>query len=513
MTITNGTRLARSLAWALVALAALAVVGMAAAQSSPAELRAAAEASPEDPRGWVALGNALLDADDPEAAKTAFLEAVAVDYRSCDGHYGLGLSEFARGDYAAALFAFNEVTRLCAERFDGHYNRGVTLARLRRPAEAAEAFREAVAQAEPEASSDDKVAAWVGVAGQRKSTGDFQGAAEAYASALQIRPTDDELIFLRGDALWRAGQGLEALPDLIELEGRTSDHRVSALIADIYVDAGQIDYALRSLQRALDRAEQSGDDAARANLLVKLGLLQRSLGRDVEASASFRRATEIDARSWEAQYNLGVSLLEAGQPREALAPLQTAEGLAPDSGEVALALATTYDQLGRPADALPAARRALAELTDPEAVVEARFVAGRSAYRLGDYGAAREQLEQVVDARPGSASAQLWAGLAAYQQGDYAAAVPYYERAVQLDPNDPTARVNLGAAYLASERYQDAETVYRLLVQQDATDAESFYNLGWSLIGQERRGPTRDAWAASCDLGYGAACDALAEYF
>ncbi len=512
MIITNGTRLARPLQWALVALAAVALAGTALAQST-AELRQAAEASPDDPRGWVALGNALLDADEAEAAKTAFLEAVAVDYRSCDGHYGLGLSEFARGDYAAALFAFNEVTRLCEARFDGHYNRGVTLARLRRPAEAADAFREAVAQAEPEASSDDKVAAWVGVAGQRKRTGDYQAAADAYDSALQIRPTDDELVFLRADALWRAGEGLEALPDLIDLEGRSRDYRISALIADIYVDADQIDYSLRSLQRALVRAEESGDDAAQANLLVKLGLLQRSLGRDGEAAASFERATEIDAGSWEAQYNLGVSLLEAGQTRDALPPLETAEGLAPESGEVALALATAYDQLARPADALTAARRALAELGDADALTEARFLAGRSAYRLGDYGAARDHLEQVVDARPGSASAQLWAGLAAYQQGDYAASVPYYERAVQLDPDDPTARVNLGAAYLASERYQDAETVYRLLVQQDAQDAESYYNLGWALIGQERRGPTRDAWAASCDLGYRAACDALAEYF
>lgn len=511
MMITNGTRRARPLAWALALL--VLVSGMAHAQSTSADLREAAEAAADDPRAWVALGNALLDENDPEGAKTAFLEAVAVDYRSCDGHYGLGLAEFERGDFPAALFAFNEVTRLCEERFDGHYNRGVTLARLRRPAEAAEAFRAALDQAEPEASPDDRVDAWVALAGQRKRTGEYAAAAAAYDSALTIRPTDDALVYLRGDALWRAGQGLEALPDLIDLEGRSSDHRVSALIADIYVDAGQVDYALRYLERALTRAEANADASAQANLLVKLGLLQRSLGRDGEATASFLAATELDDASWEAHYNLGVSLLEAGQTRDALAPLATAEELAPESGEVALALASVYDLLDRPGEAFAAARRALARLADAESIVEARFIAGRAAYRLGDYGAAREQLEQVVDARPGLASAQLWAGLATYQQGDYAAAAPYYERAVQLDPDDPTARVNLGAAYLAAERYQDAETVYQLLVDQDPRDAESLYNLGWSLIGQERRGPARDAWAGSCDLGYRPACDAIADYF
>lgn len=511
MTITNGTRLARPLAWALVAL--LLVSGAAWGQASPDELRAAAEAAADDPRAWVALGNALLDEGDAEGAKTAFLEAVAVEYRSCDGHYGLGLAEFERGDFAAALFAFNEVTRLCEERFDGHYNRGVALSRLRRPAEAAGAFQDAIDQAEPEASPDDRVDAWVALAGQRKRTGEYRAAADAYDSALTIRPTDDELVFLRGDALWRADAGLEALPDLIDLEGRTRDYRVSALVADVYVGEGQVDYALRYLQRALARAESDADASAQANLLVKLGLLQRSLGRDAEATASFRSAARLDGGSWEAHYNLGVSLLEAGQTKDALDPLTTADELAPESGEVALALATVHDLLGRPGEAFAAARRALATLADAESIVEARFIAGRAAYQLGDYGTSRGQLEQVVDARPASAAVQLWAGLAAYQQGDFAAAVPYYERAVQLDPNDPTARVNLGAAYLASERYQDAETVYQLLVEQDPRDAESLYNLGWALIGQERRAPARDAWAGACEVGYRPACDAIADYF
>ena len=509
----NLARLARPLSVALAAMLVTLVTGTVAAQDSVAELRAEAQASPEDPGGWVALGNALLETDRPEDAKSAYLEAVSVDYRSCDGHYGLGLAEFERGDYQAALFAFNEVTRLCNERFDGHYNRGVTLSRLRRPAEAAEAFREAVNQAEPEASSADRVAAWTGLAGQRKLTGEYAAAAEAYESALSIQPTDDELIYLKADALWRADRGLEALPELTELEGRSSDYRVSALIADIYVDEGQVDRALRSLDRALDQAESDGDATAQASLLVKLGLLQRSLGRDAEAAESFRTATELDADSWEAQYNLGVSLLEAGRTRDALSALEAAATQASDSGEVALALASAYDQLARPADAFEAAERAIAALEDGATRVEAQFIAGRNAYRLGDYGTARELLEAVVDARPDSASVQLWTGLATYQQGDYVASVPYYERAVQLDPDDVAARVNLGAAYLATQRYQDAETVYELLVQQDGADAESYYNLGWSLIGQERRGPSRDAWASSCDLGYGPACDALAEYF
>lgn len=511
MTMGMRTRNVRA-GWLLALLTLCA--SWAWAQAPVDDLRAAAEAEPNDPRVWVRLGNALYEQEAFEEAKDAFLEAVAVDYLSCDGHYGLGLAEYGRGDYQAALFAFNEVTRLCEGRFDGHYNRAVTLARLRRPADAAEAFRAALEEAEPEADSDDKVAAWVGLAGQLKRREDFAGAAEAYAGALNLRPTDDELIRLRGDALWRAGNGLEALPDLRALEGRTEDFRVSALIADIYERAGQVDYAERALERALERAEGAGDAAAQANLLVRLGLLQRSLGRESDAASNFERATRVDPGSWEAFYNLGVSLLDAGQTRAALEALEQADELGgSEAGEVALALASAYDQLARPEEALASAEHALSELQDEELRSEARFIAGRNAYRVGDYDRARSALDQVVDARPDSATAQLWAGLAAYQQGDYQAAVPYYERAVQLDPNDGNARVNLGAAYLASDRYQDAEVVYELLVEQNPQDAESYYNLGWSLISQDRRGPSRDAWGQACDLGYQPACDALGRYF
>jgi tetratricopeptide (TPR) repeat protein len=222
---------------------------------------------------------------------------------------------------------------------------------------------------------------------------------------------------------------------------------------------------------------------------------------------------EADPTAWEPPYNVGVSLVEAGRPAEAVDVLEVAEALAPDSGEVALALATVYDQLARPDDALVDALRALATLTDADALIEARFVAGRSAYRLGDYASAREDFDVVVAARPTSAPAQLWAGLAAYQASDFAAAVPSFERAVALDPADATARMNLGAAYLASERYVDAEAVYTVLLDADPGDAESSYHLGWALIGQDRLGPARDAWAASCEGGYRSACDALAEFF
>lgn len=502
--------------WSRVLLLSFLIGLFALAMAQPQsveDLQQAARETPENANVWIDLGNAQYNASDFESAKEAFLEAIALDYRACDAHYGLGLAEFARGDFQAALFAFNEVTRLCPQRFDGHYNRGVTLARLRRAQDSAEGFREALAQAEPEAGTQDRINALRGLAAQLKQTGNHGDAAEAYAQALAFRPDDVTLRFLQAESLHMADRGLEALPILTELEAESSDYRVNALIADIYSEQGQIDYALRSLERALRKAEVSDNIEAQADILVKLGLLQRDLGRDSEAAASFQQATEADPSSWEASYNLGVSLLESGQTRSALEPLRRAAEIDAENGQVHLALATAHDQLAQSGEALEAARRAVATLDDPSLSARARFILGRALYQQGDYAAAAMELQQVVEAMPNNAQAQLWAGLAEYQRGNYRQAALLYERAAQLDPGSVEARINLGAAYLASERFQDAERVYQSLVDQNARDAESFYNLGWSLIAQNRRGAARDAWGTSCDLGYQPACDALSRYF
>jgi tetratricopeptide (TPR) repeat protein len=480
----------------------------ASAQATIGELRAAVLERPGDADAWTLLGNAYYEAGDMDSAKDAYLEAIAVDYLAGDAHYGLGLVEFNRGDYQAALFAFNEVTRLYPERFDGHYNRAVTLSRLRRPADSAAAFRRALEEAVPEATEQDRVNTYVGLAGQLLRTQDYGAAADAFGQALALRPDDVDLAYSRGAAMVRAGRGLEALPELTDIEARTSDYRFSALIAEVYVEQGQIDYALRALERAVRKASDAGDAAGEANSLVALGSLQRGLGRDAEATASFQRAAEIDPGSWEARYNLGVGYIQTGRTQNALAPLQDAARINPASADVHLALASAYDLLGMTPEALASGRAVLERTSDADAVAQSRLVIGRALYLQGDFPGASQEFMQVVQLRPGSAQAQLWAGLAAYQQGDFAGAAMFYERAVQLDPNSIEARVNLGAAYLASERYRDAEGVYRLLVQQNARDAESHYNLGWSLYAQQRDEDAAIAWSNSCQLGYQAACSA-----
>jgi len=480
-------------------------------------LRARLQNQPDDLNAWLDLGQLQLEAGRLAGAKTSFLEAVALDYMSADAHFGLGLTEYARGDFRAALFEFGEVARLFPERFDGHFNRAVTLAQLRRSEEAVAAFGEALVQASPEAGRAARANAQLGLAGQLEILGRFDEAAEAYGAAIALAGRTPERVLARSRALFRAGRGVEALPALTALEADSPDARISALIADIYLEAGQTDYALSALERARRRAAASGDARLEADVLLQLGLLQRSLGRAAAATRSFAAAAALTPNSGRAFYNLGVSLLERAQPQAALAPLENA--LAAErargrvSGEVFLALATAYDQLGQADEAQRAAEAAAVRLNERRLRLDATAIIGRSLYRSGNYRGALIALREVAEARPNSAQALLWVGLAYYGQGDYTEAISHYERAAALDPDDLDIRLNLGAAYLAAGRYADAESVYALLTRQNSEDAEAFYNLGWSLYSQGRGEEAQAAWARASELEYEPAQAALTEYF
>ncbi len=525
----------------LLKIAALSTVlgsaALAQDAGSVATYQQAVQTNPNDVTNWVNLGNAHMAGGNFAAAKDAFIEAIARDYALVDAHFGLGLSQYELGDYPAALFEFDAVTRLDPERFDGHFNRGVTLAKLRDSAGAIEAFNQAITQADPEASDAQKVNAFLGLAGQLKRTQDYAGAADAYAQALVLAPEDPELAYLKAEAMYRAGNGLDALPELSALEAKTSDYRVSALISDIYIQQQQNDYALRSLERALSKATGAADVKAEAMLLVKLGMLQQDLGRDAEALASFQRASAADPNDWQARYFLGVSQLNSKDFNGAVAQLESAAVSNPESAEIQIALASAYEGAGRPADMQKAAEIVIASSKSQSMLEEATFAVGRARYLQSDYEGALEAFEAVIsgdvmmdveemetgDAAPQEMMAeestldmgavQLWAGLSEYKLENYVSAVQYLERAVQLNPESVDARVNLGAAYIAAKRFEDAELVYTMIIEENPADGQAFFNLGLSQFNQNNKDGAKEAWLRSSALGFAPAQDALQKYF
>ncbi|MEZ4607443.1 MAG: tetratricopeptide repeat protein [Deinococcales bacterium] len=503
-------------------------LGLSFAQAAQSDLAKRIEAmqlitqqSPSDGQAWVNLGQAYLDLyydnhfeDLLSLAYDSFWEAVRLDYRLFEGHFGLGIIEFERGDLEAALFAFSQLANLYEDRFDGHFNRAIALVNLDRPDEAVKAFETAIKEAEPEASPEELLRAYVGLASQQKLIGLNDKAVDAYGEALELKPNDPELIYLRAEALYLDGRGVEALVELTELENQYGNFEYSSLIADIYIQEGQIDYARRSLERADRIAKQAGDNKARSGVLMKLAGLESGLGRENEAAMYLQEAASIDTSAWQAFYQLGVIYLDNGQPEKAITSLQTAFKLAPQSPEVAFVLATAYDQIGRPSEAKSYAQMALALVDEAsDYYFDLSFIVGRADYRLGDYQAAVDTMMPLLDLKASDAELQLWLGLGEYQLEHFDEAVQYLERATFLNPDSLDARINLGASYLASERFEDAEMVYELVIEQIGGDADTYYNLGWALLMQNKLDKAKEAWEQSASVGYQPANEALKEYF
>ena len=397
------------------------------------------------------------------------------------------------------------------DRFDGLFNLGVTYAHLRSSEEAIDAFKQAIEEADPEASDDEKVAVYLALADQLKMSQKYEEVVEAYSGALELREGDPELLFLHSEALYLSGRGLEALADLSDLESTYEDYSYSTLIADIYLQVEQFDYARRSLERARRKATEAGDRQAEAEILLKQGLLERSLGQESEAILAFQTAINIDPNSWQGYYYLGLGYLESGQPENALNAFLGALSFENKSAELHFALASVYDQLNRIAEADQHADLALQYSPENSRYLfEAKFIKGRNLYRLGDYEAAKEILEELSSTN--DAKLHLWLGLTEYQLGNYEQATEHYEQSIRLDES-LEAQVNLGAAYLAAQRYADAELVYQVLVEQNENDYEAHYNLGWALLLQSKFEDAKEQWQKSLELGYQPAQEALSEYF
>jgi len=105
-----------------------------------------------------------------------------------------------------------------------------------------------------------------------------------------------------------------------EVDGLTVGHRLMA--------AGEHDLALKAYLRA---AAERGLDA---DVLSALGSANLRLGRLGQAEDLLRRAVQVDARFAAAWNNLGVVLMERGEPGEAARVFRTAFAL--DSGESAV---------------------------------------------------------------------------------------------------------------------------------------------------------------------------------
>ncbi len=181
----------------------------------------------------------------------------------------------------------------------------------------------------------------------------------------------------------RDGRIPEALDEVRRaLETRPQADHLHRLMANLLVDSGDFEGALREARRAVALRDWHQNHYA-------LGYVLHRAGRFPEAAAAFRRVTQLrpdDAWAFQA---LGLALHETGQDAEAEAAYRRAIAVDPSAASVAWTnLGALYYETGRPKDAAEAFRRALA--LEPAAALVHRNLADALA-RQGQAEAARAE--------------------------------------------------------------------------------------------------------------------------
>jgi tetratricopeptide (TPR) repeat protein len=248
-----------------------------------------------------------------------------------------------------------------------------------------------------------------------------------------------------------------------------------------------------------------------------LGFAQSHLSKTAEAITSYKKATQLDPKWFEAQQNLGLALAKSGDLSAAASALKIAVTLKPTvGGQQALAAAwvslAQVTEESQPQESLAAYQKS-AEL-DP-ANSDAQLGIARMAERAGNAAAAEQQylklaaagnndsierliglylkqkrfadaetwLHKYIAANPQNAAAQLQLGKLLAAEGKTQEAITTLEPLYKTSPDPKLARA-LAGLYLENKQYPAAADLLRPLIAQSPTDAQLHLDYGTALMHQ-----------------------------
>jgi len=185
------------------------------------------------------------------------------------------------------------------------------------------------------------------------------------------------------------------------------------------------------LQRAKLRYQVAKRDTARAQAEYAAGI------------PFFQRKIELDPKSEEAYYYMGLSLRELKRYEEAQAALKKSVELAPQKADRHFWVGATALNLGQEAEV----RSEFEEVARLDSTTTLGAIARQRLgfYRLleKDWAGAMRWLEKSVEIDPRQVQSWVWLGQAAQNAGQRERAIGAYRKALELDPKQADARKGL----------------------------------------------------------------------
>jgi tetratricopeptide (TPR) repeat protein len=218
-----------------------------------------------------------------------------------------------------------------------------------------------------------------------------------------------------------------------------------------------------------------GAAANQISELVQQAIQFHQAGRIQEAEAIYRRVLDTDPDHADANYLLGVLLVQGGDHARAVESISRAIAAAPNQPLYHHFLGSAFQKLQRWDDAVASYRQALAIKPD---YADAHNNLGNVLQQLGRLDDAVASYRQALAVKPDSAEAHNNLGFALQKLGRMDDAVASYRQALAIKPDYIQAHNNLGFALHKLERLDDAVASYRQVLAIEPDYAEAHNNLG-----------------------------------
>ncbi len=388
-----------------------------------------------------------------EPAVQALQKAVRLSPKSYPSHYNLGLALWNLRRLDAAFDAFQQAHRLQPHEANSRYYLGrIHLAR----GETASAIRllEGLVRNAPSPIADEHYQ--LGLAYLKAGKPD--AAFEMLTKASQLSPQDSGV----HEALGRAYQAL----------GRSSEadtaFALSARLKSEDLEASQLLHLCRQQLEAKD-VNKALETSRRLNQissvehLVELGVLLGQSGLVEQALEALQRAVALDPSRFEAQFNLGYTLLSLQKYAESEKHLSEAARINPESFEVHSLMGVVRGNLKRTLPAIHSFRKA-------------------------------------VDLQPNNFKIQSLLALQYLEGSYYEEAIRFLSNAIRLNPAEPTLRFLLIQAHHKNQDSVKALEQAKLAAKQFPGLARSHYELGFQLASFGRFQESKPAFEKALEL-------------
>ena len=351
---------------------------------------------------------------------------------------------------------------------------------------------------------------------------DYTEAARYLEESLKIDPNNVEACYHLGRVRYQLNQFDSAIAAFLQvLALDPTDIKAQDNLGLSYEAKNQVDRALAAYKKAiqLDRASLTHN----AQPYLDLGSLLVKLNRGEEAIPLLEQATEIDANSGKAQYELAKALFNLGRAGGAREPAESAVRLEPADSSYHYLLARIYQRLGKSdlaaqqfklteglikskgtdatangVDSAAKGEDSVAKTADSN--VQNLRTQARSAAGQGELEKALSLLLQARNQSPNDPDVLYEFGMVALRMGLYPDAVQAFEEALAVRKNDPDALYGVGRAEIGLTRYHEARDTFARYLQLRPRDASGHYALGLALAPLQLSAEARKQFEASIAL-------------